>query len=138
MSGVQPRGDAPSEEREAMENAVFEALDGVYRLPSRDAIEAAGLIAGQIAAFLADIAQLSDDSAAIMDAREALGELSSDCRELIGDIQRDRAADLARCGREAVEVFSAAPTPVPMRNSCHNIALFAPRSGHRWRKVTPT
>lgn len=138
MSGVQPTSGAPNEEREAMENAVFEALDGVYRLPSRDAIEAAGLIAGQIAAFLADKAQLSGDSATIMDAREALGALSSDCRELIGDIQRVRATDLARCGREAVDVAAAAASSVPMRNSCHNIALFAPLSGHRRPKVTPT
>ena len=70
--------------RTSLEDAVFDSLGAVYKLPPDQAIERAGFVAGQIASFLADMAKLSADGQVSHDARIALRELEANCQELRG------------------------------------------------------
>ncbi|MAS41578.1 MAG: hypothetical protein CML46_09285 [Rhodobacteraceae bacterium] len=138
MPNKRRRTTAHDVDQEAREDAVFKTLDELYQLPPEDAINSAGLVAGQIAAFLADVAQLSSNDQTVRAARVALVELSCDCGELVGEIQRARAGALVegkRRGDGAGGQVSGGETPEP---SGHNIALFKPRSSHRAPRVTRT
>lgn len=141
MSEIQQSPEPAGPNRDALESEVFDALDGVYRLPPEDAIATAGLVAGQIAAFLADVAQLSSDDAESNAARRALADLIGDCNELAEAIRRsriapDRGGSDAAPQPQAVKPHAGDPGAGP--SGVHNIAQFRPRSSHRGPRVTRT
>ncbi|MDF2232637.1 hypothetical protein P2H44_08740 [Albimonas sp. CAU 1670] len=65
------------------EDAVFEALAELYRLPPEEAVDAAGFVAGQIAAFMADVARLSADRPEAERARRAMADVAATYSDLL-------------------------------------------------------
>ena len=97
-----------SDRRSELEDAVFEALGKLYDLPPKQAVESAGFVAGQIAAFLADVARLNGDPVQAERARDALDEMSSACRELHEETEAAaRTAARARARIEAISLGAA-------------------------------
>lgn len=97
--------------RTELEDAVFVALGEVYDLPPEQAVEAAGFVAGQIAAFLADVAWLNEDSEQARQARAALADLSHTCRELLAET--DEASQTAARALLRIEAIGAATARRP-------------------------
>ena len=90
-----------SDRRTELEDAVFEALGKLYDLPPKQAVESAGFVAGQIAAFLADVARLNGDPVQAERARGSDGTdkpLSCSASQL-AKVAQLRGGDDATLGR---------------------------------------
>lgn len=88
-----PSGAAPPPgpaEAAALEDALFEAMAHLHRLPPDEALETAGLAAGALAAFLADTARLSGQADAAARALGLLEALRRDCADLLDDLRAAR------------------------------------------------
>ncbi|SFI76411.1 hypothetical protein [Albimonas pacifica] len=109
--------------RAELEDAVFDVLGEVYELPPEQAVGAAAFVAGQIAAFLADVARLNGDPDEAERARRALQDLSETCCELLeetGGASVTAARALARIEAIGARVRSeprvaGLPTPIEAR-----------------------
>lgn len=92
-SSLCPSGVAPPPgpaEAAALEDALFEAMAHLHRLPPDEALETAGLAAGALASFLADTAQLSRHADAAERALRLLEALRLECADLLDDLRAAR------------------------------------------------
>jgi len=88
-----PSGAAPPPgpaEAAALEDALFEAMAHLHRLPPDEALEMAGLAASALASFLADTAQLSRQADAAARALGLLEALRLECDDLLDDLRSAR------------------------------------------------